>query len=103
MSTEKRPAVSGMARSMLAAVAVLLVAAQAPAATTYYVSTTGDDGNTGKSEGDAFKTFLAAYAAAADGDTIRMLAGDFTGLTVTANVSDANVVQSGLPFVTFDD
>ena len=90
MSTEKMPAVSGMARSILAAVAVCL-ASQVPAATTYYVSTTGDDGNTGKSEGDPFKTFLAAYAAAADGDTIRMLAGDFTGLTVTANVSDANV------------
>ena len=90
MSTEKRPAVSGMARSILAAVAVCL-AFQVPAATTYYVATTGDDGNTGKSEGDAFKTFLAAYAAATDDDTIRILAGDYTSLTVTANASDASV------------
>ena len=91
MQSETRTTAAGMARSILAVLALLLAAAQSPAATNYYVSTTGDDTNSGLSQDDAFKTLLAAYSAAQDGDTIRILAGSYTDLTVTANPSDANV------------
>ncbi len=49
-----------------------------PQESVLYVATTGDDANDGSDEAHAFATIPAAYAAAADGDEIRVGPGTYT-------------------------
>ena len=62
-------------QSLLAAIS-FAVAASAPAAD-WYVSATGDDANDGTTRETAFATIAHAVDAAADGDTVRVLAGTY--------------------------
>ena len=64
------------ARTLIAAAISLSVAASAPAAD-WYVSTTGGDANAGTTREAAFATIAHAVDVAADGDTIRVLAGTY--------------------------
>ena len=52
---------------------------------TYYVSTSGADGNAGTSEGAALRTIQRAADLVRAGDTVDVLAGDYAGFTVTAD------------------
>ena len=60
---------------------------------TYYVATTGDNSTTdGTNPGTPYKTIEAAYAAAADGDTVSVGAGTFKG-TADTTFSKAVVLR----------
>ena len=80
-----------MKKTIFPATAFALALALPAAALDLYVSTTGSDSADGLSSVTPLKTLLAAYDKAGDGDTIHLLAGDYTELTVTANASDASV------------
>lgn len=86
---------------------LLLVLAQGVSATTYYVRTDGNNGNSGtaNSAGGAWFTVDFAAGAASDGDIVRVQGGTYPEV-VTPNVSgvtfvaDNTVVIDGIDFVT---
>ena len=93
-----------MKKTLLPATAFALVLALPAAALDLYVSTTGSDSADGLSPATPLKTLLAAYDKAGDGDTIHLLAGDYTELTTTANSADSSadylaVVTKGVTIV----
>ena len=73
------------ARNLFATVA--LAAAAAPAAD-WYVSTAGDDDNAGTTREAAFRTIAHAVDVAADGDTVRVLAGTYK-VSAAVSVTEA--------------
>lgn len=75
-----------MKRSILIAVVALvaaLTAAPAWAATSYYVSPTGDDAQAGTSSGTAFRTLQKAFDVAPSGSTIRLASGTYLQDAIT--------------------
>ena len=54
------------------------LAASPVSATTYHISTTGADSNSGTSPGSAWKTFAFAVPRLAPGDTLVLLEGTYT-------------------------
>ena len=78
------------ASQALLASAVLAAAASARAAE-WYVSTAGDDANAGTARATAFATIARAVDIAADGDTVRVLAGTYE-VSAAISVTEAITV-----------
>jgi gliding motility-associated-like protein len=63
-------------------------------ATIYYVSTTGNDNNSGTSWGTAFAYLQKAVTAAGNGDTIFIAAGDYIQTEITGFTKNLNIYGS---------
>ncbi|HKE46941.1 MAG TPA: right-handed parallel beta-helix repeat-containing protein [Rhodanobacteraceae bacterium] len=83
--------------SRLGAVFVLALAATAAQATTYYVATTGNDGNPGTSS-RPWRTIQHAADRVAPGDTIRVRAGNYAGANFeTSGTASRPIVLQAYP------
>ena len=77
-----------MRNTLIGAAFVAMVLRASALAGDYYVSTAGSDGNDGTSRKTAFATIAHAVDVAADGDTVRVLAGTYE-VTAAISVTEA--------------
>jgi len=77
-----------MRNTLIGAAFVAMVLRASALAGDYYVSTAGSDANDGTSRETAFATIAHAVDAAADGDTVRVLAGTYE-VTAAISVTEA--------------
>jgi parallel beta-helix repeat protein len=81
-----------MARVVVIAMLVLLSLPRNTLATTYYVSATGNDTNTGRTQALAFKTLQRAVTAVVAGDSVLVLEGTYKGFDIRKSGTSADPI-----------
>jgi hypothetical protein len=83
---------SGLIRRTLAAAPLALLLQTAGFATTYYVSPTGSDSNSGTLS-SPFKSITKAQSVASSGDTVYLRGGTYSSFTIAGSDSNYNYVH----------